>query len=356
MKAIRRPLFWFNLVMWIVSGFIAAFLIQLGSLVLSDLPKVGAPLERADFVDQAALTEIDARILSLQTQLEAEANAIEDATFVLESRRLDYATQKSIFDAWVKTRTATGETAQNDEVTESVAIIEALRVAQRDAERALEDARRENRSTQDALAQARIDRQDVVAAAHAPFKRAEAFEELKVFGLRLALTLPLLVLAGWFILRKRTDSYWPIYRGFVLFALFAFFVELVPYLPSYGGYVRSLVGIALALLAARFLTQRMARYLQRKTEEEARPEAEKRKDIPYEDAIKKITSGTCPSCDRQFVLENTRKPVAVAEMGVDYCMHCGFNLYRNCGACGARNNSFFKFCGSCGTSMAMPAE
>ncbi len=30
MKAARRPLFWFNLAMWILSVVISAFLIQLG--------------------------------------------------------------------------------------------------------------------------------------------------------------------------------------------------------------------------------------------------------------------------------------------------------------------------------------
>jgi len=68
--------------------------------------------------------------------------------------------------------------------------------------------------------------------ARAAFIDAAQAKELRVFLYRLALTLPLLVLAGWLFAKKRKSTWWPFVWGFIYFALFAFFVELVPYLPG----------------------------------------------------------------------------------------------------------------------------
>ena len=87
--------------------------------------------------------------------------------------------------------------------------------------------------------------------------------ELKVFLLRLAVILPLLLLAVWLFSRYRTHRYWFFVYGFGLFALFAFFVELLPYLPNFGGYVRLAVGIALTVFAGLRMIQAFQRYAEK---------------------------------------------------------------------------------------------
>ena len=80
----------------------------------------------------------------------------------------------------------------------------------------------------------------------ARYETAAKGHELKAFLIRLLFVGPILTLGIFFFLRFRKDKFWPLYFGFTLFSLFAFFVGLVPYLPSYGGYVRYTVGIALS--------------------------------------------------------------------------------------------------------------
>lgn len=172
------------------------------------------------------------------------------------------------------------------------------------------------------------------------YNSAMRSRELRVFGYRLALTLPLLLIAGWLFAKKRKGTYWPFAWGFIYFALFAFFVELVPYLPSYGGYVRYVVGIAVTVVAGRYAIASLQHYLARQKESEALPDVERRQTLRYDIALARLDKGVCPGCER---------PVNLKDAALDYCPHCGIGLADHCGGCATRKNAFLRFYFACGT-------
>lgn len=188
-----------------------------------------------------------------------------------------------------------------------------------------------------------------VARKLAEEKRARGRDEearvLRVFLFRLALTLPLLLVALWLFRNKRKSVYWPFVWGFIFFALFTFFVELVPYLPYYGGYVRYVVGIALTALLGRYAILALHRYLERQKQSEALPEQERRKGLSYDMALALLTQAVCPACER---------PVDLKNEALDFCPHCGMGLSNHCGHCNARKSSFSRFCHTCGTAAVEP--
>ncbi len=182
--------------------------------------------------------------------------------------------------------------------------------------------------------------------ARGKFDEARRSQELHVFLYRLALTLPLLGIAGWLFAKKRRSSGWPFVWGFIFFALFAFFVELVPYLPDYGGYVRYAVGIVVTVVVGRQAIAALNRYLERQKQAETRPDVERRQELGYDTALARLAKGVCPGCER---------PVDLKNAAIDYCPHCGICLFDRCAHCQQRKSAFSRFCQACGAAAQASA-
>ncbi len=340
-KALRLSEKWFRRGLWLVALVFAGFLIGLGGTIVGDLPKVEAPLQVDDFLDRAEATKLRARSKELQ-QAEADAQeALEQAQLQRSKARSESQAERESFSHWLAARSVTQRAEHDPEVLARTRALDQLKLAERRTQQAVEA---QQQALLDARQSASATRKQLQAMEDEAYQKLSAERrkvELRVFLYRLALTLPLLAIAGWLFAKKRKGTYWPFVWGFIIFALFAFFVELVPYLPSYGGYVRYIVGIAVTALVGRYAILALGRYLERQKQAEALPDQERRKELDYDVAQARLAKNVCPGCERTVDLKDTH---------VDYCPHCGLCLFDRCGACSTRKSAFSRYCFSCGTS------
>ena len=84
----------------------------------------------------------------------------------------------------------------------------------------------------------------------------------------------------------------------------------------------------------------MRRYLARRKLVEQQSEEERRRAILSDAAVKQISTGVCPGCERTIA--------GGAQNPSNFCVHCGLRLFDNCGKCNTRKNAFFPYCPSCG--------
>lgn len=338
-KALRLSEKWFRFGLWIVAFVFASFLIGLGGTIVENLPKVEHRVTLEDFVDQQVATPLRAELKAMQEKRQVAQDAHDQAQLKLNGARANSATARDTFNNWLATRHATKRPEQDAELIERTQVLDELKILER---KALADVERQQQSLLDARqAEERAQRElrDLETTASDKLVTEQRSQELRVFGYRLALTLPLLAVAGWLFAKKRHSTWWPFVWGFIYFALFAFFVELVPYLPSYGGYVRYAVGIIITVLVGRYAIIALNRYLERQKQAEAMPDVERRKELSYDTALARLAKKVCPGCERPVDLTNT---------AIDYCPHCGICLFDHCGQCKERKSAFARFCHACG--------
>ncbi len=342
-KALRLSEKWFRRGLWLVALVFASFLIGLGGTVVGDLPRVEKRLELDDFLHRPTADKLRADIKAARQASEESQVAVDQARLKLQVARSDSNAARETFNNWLSTRRVTQQADQDPELVARTRALDALKQAERAAQAAVEKQDQVALDARQAEARARRDLSQLESDARDKLNAEQRKVELRVFLYRLALTLPLLVAAGWLFAKKRQGTYWPFVWGFIFFAVFAFFVELVPYLPSYGGYVRYIVGIVVTVLVGRYAIVALNRYLERQKAAEQLPDAQRREELSYDTALARLAKGVCPGCER---------PVDLKNESIDFCPHCGIGLHDHCGVCNTRKSAFAKFCHACGAGAA----
>jgi len=340
-KALRLSEKWFRFGLWIVAFVFASFLIGLGGTIVENLPKVEHRVTLEDFMDKSVAGALRAELKAMQDKSLVAQESHDQAQLKLNGARANSAAARDSLNNWLATRHATLRPDQDADLIERTQSLDELKILER---KALADVERQQQSLLDARQaedRAQRDMRELERAASDKLVTEQRSQELRVFLYRLTLTLPLLAIAGWLFAKKRQSTWWPFVWGFIYFALFAFFVELVPYLPSYGGYVRYAVGIVITVLVGRYAIIGLNRYLERQKQAEAMPDVERRKELSYDTALARLAKKVCPGCER---------PVDLTNMAIDYCPHCGICLFDHCGRCTERKSAFAHFCHACGAS------
>ena len=340
-KTLRLTEKWMQRGLWVVALVFASFLIGLGGTLVGDLPKVERQLTLDDFMDRPAATALRSSIKATEAaEREADA-ALEQAQLKRRVAQADSAAARETFNNWLSTRRATQLADQDPELLARTRALDGLKDKERAAGMAVEAQQQAALDARQGTVRERRRLADMEQAAQQALNAEYRRIELRVFLYRLALTLPLLAAAGWLFVKKRRSTWWPFVWGFIIFALFAFFVELVPYLPSYGGYVRYLVGIVVTVGVGRQAIIALNRYLERQKLAEQLPDAQRREELSYDTALARLSKGVCPGCERPVDLKNPE---------IDFCPHCGIGLFGKCPACATRKSAFAKFCHACGAT------
>ena len=340
-KGLRWTEQWMQRGLWLVAVVFAGFLIGLGGKLVDNMWDVEPPKSLEHFIDPVQAPVVrGAAALAKRNMLEAGER--------LEQARLKYlaaqATTQSAQDKfanWLSTRHSTARPEQDPELIARTRELDTLKAAERVALAAVETQQQAQLDATQASSHAAARLDELQRPARLTAEREAKARELRVFLYRLLLTLPLLAVAAWLFVHKRAGLYWPFVWGFIFFAGFAFFVELVPYLPSYGGYVRYAVGILLTVVTGRFAIVSLQRYLARQKAAEALPDVKRRETLQYDTAFARLGKNVCPGCER---------PVDLKDTSVDFCPHCGIGLFDHCSKCRTRKNAFTRFCFSCGTA------
>ena len=197
---------WMHRGLWLAALVFAGFLIGLGGTLVGDLPKVEKQLTVETYMDPVASNALRSALRQAERAGEAANAALEQAQLKRRAARADSAAAGETFDNWLATRRATQLSDQDPELVARTRALDALKDKERAAGLAVEAQEQAALDASQAAESQRNQLSEMQATAQVQLNAEYRRVELRVFLYRLALTLPLLVIAGWLFAKKRKST------------------------------------------------------------------------------------------------------------------------------------------------------
>ncbi len=337
-----------------ISIILCFFLILLSNKIIADLDTTTVRPEVENFENKVVISNLEKKINSLAFDVKNLNTKKESINKTIATAKENYANEKQSFNNWLETRKTLGSPDKDQEVIKKVKNLDNYYKIEQDWRSQLNSKQAEidvKQKKQEKLKELIYAEQELASKKYTAELK---YYDLKVFLIRLLFVAPILALGIFFFVRYRQHKFWPLYFGFTLFSLYAFFFGLVPYLPSYGGYVRYAVGIILSVGIGYYAIKSIRQFIETKQEELQISTQERAKNIQHEVAEKAHENHFCPSCGKDFIIKSwellsKNNESNIAKHVTDFCRHCGLELFKNCSNCGNKNFAHLPFCSSCGT-------
>jgi len=343
-----------KLINYFIAIILCGFLISLSGKLIYDVDDWKKEPSIIEFEDATLLAQKKYEIDTIKSQIEFKLEKKINVENTIKIVNNNYENAKQSFDNWLDARKTVGSPKEDKAVLSRAKELDKYYKTQQEWKNELSKIGneirllRKNKIKTNSLIKNEKDR------AYKAQRSAIRKYELKIFLIRLLFILPILLLGVFFIVRYRKHKYWPLFLGFIMFSFYAFFFGLIPYLPSYGGYIRSIVGIILCVTLGIYAINKIKKFIENKNNELKVSNIERAKKIQSETAEKALDSHICPSCGKDFILKKWDKskkdPKETVTYGVvtNYCRFCGLELFKECTKCGSENFAHLPYCSNCG--------
>ena len=346
-----------RIVYYSISTILCIFLILLSNRIIGDLNNTTKQPYSKDFENKSVLAGLDKNIEVQNAELDNLWSKKETIEKTIATAKDNHANEKQSFDNWLQTRKTLGSPDKDHEVVDRAKKLDDFYKVEQEWRTQLNLLQTQIDETQKKKQEIQKSINKEQDEAYEKYEKALKKYDLKVFLIRLIFVAPILALGIFFFIRYRRHKFYPIFFGFTLFSIYAFFFGLVPYLPSYGGYVRYSVGVLLTVGLGYYAIKSIKQFIEQKQAELKISTQERAKKIQTTVAEKALENHFCPSCGKDFLIRKWElPPVKTVEADIykyvsTFCRHCGMELFKQCENCGTKNFAHLPFCSLCGTKI-----
>lgn len=348
-----------RIIYFTISTMLCFFLVLLSNRIIDDIDRLTESPMQDQFENKTARKELDKKMEMMAIEVDNLNNKKALLEKTIATAKENYTNEKQSFDNWLQTRKTLGSPDKDQEVISRAKQLDEFYKIEQEwrAQLNAKQTELDQKEKEQALIQQKIDKEILVGSVK--YDKAYKQYELKVFLIRLLFVGPILALGIFFFIRYRRHKFWPLFFGFTLFSIYTFFFGLVPYLPSYGGYVHYAVGIILSLGLGYYAIKTIRQFIEQKQAELKISTQERAKNVQTEVAEKALDNHFCPSCGKDFLIKKWETPTKnndseVYKLVTNYCRHCGLELFKKCSSCGNKNFAHLPFCASCGEPSSKP--